>query len=475
MAQADVSTPAAEYTQRLERWKQHRALLKGTRAMRAAGKDYLPKFEQEEEMAWKRRINATVLYSGFATIVRTMAGLPFARPITFGDDVPTELRGQPGADGREIGGWIEDIDLKGNHVNIFAKRVFASGLAMGSGLILVDMPREAPSTAADDLRRRPRWVHLQPEQLIDARRGIVGGRERFVHVRIRETVRAVEGYRESFVEQIREIEPGQWRLHRRGQDGKWAVVADGAYDLPFVALAPFLAGQDRAEFTADSPLENCSDLNVTHWQSSSDQRNILTFSRFAMLVVKGASARDQIALGPMTLLSVDEGGDAKIIEHTGAAIEAGERDLKKLEEQMDAEGLKLLVRRPGTVTATEMVIDEAKDQSELEALAAEFGDTLELACEYTAAWMGESDGGSVTVSQDFGVVANAPAIQQAVLKLRELGDLGGEDTLRELQRAGLLSDALNVDEALERAAADTARTIAAVAGGGRTDGDPADG
>lgn len=463
----DVSTPSAEHNNRQEQWARARALLGGTKTMRAAGKVYLPMFEAEQQDQWRRRLNVTVLHAGFAQNIKTMSGLPFAKPINFSDDALPELIGTGGAWNVRTGGYIEDIDCKGNRIEVFAKRVFAEGLALGSSGILVDMPADAPTTARDDMRRRPRWIHYRPEQIIDARTGEVGGKERFVHLRLLETRREVDGYQETFAEQIREIEPGLSRVWRKDSAGKWQVVSEGGYDLDFVAFAPFLAGQDRGIFSAGSPLENCQHLNIAHWQSSSDQRNILTFSRFAMLFVKGGGA-DGIKLGPMTVLSTDEEfGDAKILEPTGSAIQAGERDLEKLEAAMEAEGLKMLVRRPGNVTATEMVIDESKDQSELEALAVDFSDCLSLAAGYTALWLGrsEEEGGTVRVSQDFGVNANAAAIKDTVLKLRELGDLAAEDALEELQRAGLLSDALNIDEALERAANEMARTLQATMGG----------
>lgn len=476
---ADVSTPAAEYLRRKDQWARARALLAGTAAMRAAGETYLPRFQAEEVSSWRRRLETTVLHAGFASIVRTMAGLPFSKPISFGDDALGELVGKAGDGNERSGGWIEDIDLKGNHLQIFAKRVFHEALALGSSHILVDMPGEAPSTAADDLSRRPRWVHYSPEQLLDARRAKVGGRERFVHVRLAERVREHDGFSEAFVDQMRLIEPGRWEFWRKQRGGNWAIHESGPYDLDFVALVPFLSGsEDRGEFSSQSPLDNAGHLNITHWQSASDQRNVLTFSRFAMLFVRGASNAD-LKLGPMTVITTDEEfGDAKVLEHTGAAIQAGERDLAKLEEQMEAEGLKMLVRRPGNVTATEMVIDESKDQSELEALAGQFSDALELAAEYTAAWLGrpEGSGGSITVSQDFGVVANADKIMSTVLKLRELGDLSAEDALEELQRAGLLSDSLNIEEALERAARDEAKAMDAMIRAGRNrpeEGDPA--
>lgn len=447
--QANVNTPSVEYADRADAWKRARALLGGTKAMRTAGEDYLPKFSAEDDDAYKRRLNATVLHAGFAKIIKTMAGLPFGRPVDVGDDMFPRFKG-----------WAEDIDQKGTHIDIFGRRLFAEGLGMGASHILVDMDATVGATAAADLSRRPRWRRIRPEDLLDVQTALVDGKERPIYVRIREVRETRVGFVKKTEIVVREIGSGQWKVWKKAPKGdEWVVDSAGPYDMPFVTLATFLAGDALSAFTAESPLENCQHLNVTHWQSSSDQRNILTFSRFGMLMVKGMRLRDKFAVGPNTLIDVELNGDAKIVEHTGAAIQAGERDLEKLEQLMEAEGLRLLVRSQGTFTATEARGDDVKEQSELEALARAFGDTLELAASYTADWVNEKAKGSVTVYSDFGIVANALAIKDTVLKLREMGDLSGKDALEELQRAGLLSDALDVDAALEAAAEDVMRTL----------------
>ncbi len=447
MQKADVNSPAGEYTASQLRWQRVNALLGGTDTMRAAGETFLPKFEKESKKSYERRLATSVLFGGFETTLSTMVGMPFAKPISVGEDVPARLRL-----------LTEDIDQAGNRLEVFAKERFRGGLAKGSDHIFVDMDAATPETAADDLIRRPRWVPVSAEQLIDLRTGMVEGRERPVHVRYRETVTEWEGYAEKRIDQVREITPAGWRVWRKGKTD-WEVFAEGPYGMPFVTLAPFLAGTRLGRFTARSPLENIAHLNVTHWQSASDQRNILTVSRFAMLFLKNAASKD-LEIGPFTAISGEgEHADAKFVEHQGHAIGAGERDLEKLERLMEAEGVRMLTRRPGTVTATENAIDEAKDQSELQSIAADFADVIELAAEYTARWYGEASGGAFTLNGDYGYVGNAQAIKETVLELRRMGDLSAEDAMRELQRARLLSDSLDIEEAVERAGEDVARTL----------------
>ena len=52
-----------------------------------------------------------------------------------------------------------------------------------------------------------------------------------------------------------------------------------------------------------------------------------------------------------------------VVEHSGAAIDAGRTELKDMEFQMQAMGLQLIVSRSGTTTATGDMIDENKINS----------------------------------------------------------------------------------------------------------------
>lgn len=447
-----IEATALEYQRRKPDWDRTRALLRGTSAMRSAGQAYLPKFRQETESDYQTRLNATVLHAGFASIVRTMSSLPFGEKVIYHEDIPEVIRGRMDTSKVGRGGWIEDIDLAGTHCSIFMARTFRLGIAHGSAHILVDKPPTEARNLAESRRERPKWLRIPPWSLLDARKEIVGGQLRYTYVKLDESIG--EGNR--IVRRIREIEPGEWRLFEAEPGRPWEMVASGAYDMPYVTMASFIPVADDDEdytshFTGPSPLENVAHLNVTHWQSSSDQRNALTFGRFAILALTGVSEASQFLIGPRTVLTLPEGATASLIEPTGAGIANGERDLKALEEAMEAEGIRLLIRRPGNVTATAVAADETKDQSDLEAMTRMFEDVAEQALAFTAEWAELPDGGSISLNRDFGIASNAAAAASTILRLRELGDLSPEDALQELKLLGLLSDKLNVGAVVVRA------------------------
>src|SRR5215218_9962457 len=103
----DVSTPTAEHNRLVERARLPRTLMGGTRAMRAAGELYLPRFAAETNVNYNARLGRSTLFNAFKKTVADMTGRVFAKPVTLGKDVPPELVA-----------FAENIDLAGRHLNV---------------------------------------------------------------------------------------------------------------------------------------------------------------------------------------------------------------------------------------------------------------------------------------------------------------------------------------------------------------------
>ena len=54
---ADISTPNLDYNDMLEAWDINDALMGGTLEMRRQGENYLPKWPNEDEDAYKKRLS----------------------------------------------------------------------------------------------------------------------------------------------------------------------------------------------------------------------------------------------------------------------------------------------------------------------------------------------------------------------------------------------------------------------------------
>lgn len=449
--QKTVATPSAEYTGAAALWALPRALMGGTRAMRAAGRAYLPKEDGESDPNYLSRLNRSTLFNGFRKTVKDMTGKVFARPIALGDDLPEKLKG-----------YAENIDLAGRNLNVFAYDVFADALQAGISFILTEMPPVQPNaTREDDIRsgRRPYLVHIRAEELIGWKSDLVAGQETLTQVRIAECVTEPDPdnpFEEREVRQIRVIERGAWSVYRQASDEptKWTLFDEGPNSLTDIALAPVYL--NRTGFMLGAPpLEDLADLNVSHWQSQSDQRNILHVARVPILFGSGFEATATLAIGAGTMArSTNPAAKLQFVEHSGAAIGAGRDDLKDLELQMQAMGLQLLMPKPGQ-TATGEIRDDVKENSPLAMMAKALEDALEQSFGFMAAYigLGQDAGGSLDVNTDFGIAAHTTADLPVLLQAAEKRMIGPDTFIKELKRRLVLADELDPEKEAEICAA----------------------
>jgi hypothetical protein len=345
---------------------------------------------------------------------------------------------------------------------VFARQWFREGMAKALCHVLVDMPRPAPRedgqprTLADDRREglRPYWVMIKPECLLFARSEVINGVEVLQHVRIIEHYMEQDGFAEVCKRRIRVLEPGLVQLWEpvkksNAQKEEWALADEWATGLNYVPLVTFYA--DRQGFMMGKPpLLDLAHLNVAHWQSASDQRHILTVSRFPILACSGASGEDSdpVVVGPNKVLyNPDPAGRFYYVEHTGQAIAAGRTDLKDLEEQMAGYGAEFLKRKTGGQTATARALDSAEATSDLSAMTGLFEDALAQALDITADWLRLGpNGGTVELVKDYELSeTDAPGLQ-ALQVAREKRDISRKTYLNGLRLRGVLPEDFDEDE-----------------------------
>jgi hypothetical protein len=446
---AKVNDPCGAYLDMEPDWALCNALMGGTRAMRAAGEKYLPRFAAETQEAYDKRLARTVLTNYFRETLDKLTAKPFSKPIILGDDVPEEIAGKRGRSGEAgKGGWVENIDLAGNHLDVFAREVFRAGWRDGVTHILVDSTGTGQTITRHEERSvgvRPYLVHILAANVLGWRHEIIGGKPVLTQVRIREvTTEPLGEFGETTVTRVRVLTPGAYYVYEEDKDGNWFVRDDlsGVTSLPYIPLVTFYGGK-TGFMCGRSPLIDLAHLNVAHWQSSSDQRNILTTSRFAMLAASGYNKDldGEVVVGPNRVLTTsDPNGKWYYVEPAGAAIAAGRQDLKDLQEDMAMVGLQMMLPRTGSVTATGRALDAAENNSTVQALASGLADCLEQALQIMADWAGLEGGGSVSVNKDFGLSLQQAQDAANLIALRNSGDISRATLWAELKRRGLLAD-----------------------------------
>jgi len=508
------STTSSAYDAMLPLWNKINTVLAGTQAMRDAGPTFLPQHARESADAYQERLGRNVLFNQLDITLDALVGRPFSDPVQIDESTPEAALP-----------ILEDIDLQGNNIDVFARRWFRDGLASGFSAVLVDFPRTdngEPRTLADDTREgvRPYWVSIPAENIIFASADVIGGREVLTHVRVRETTVERFGFSEIEVTRIRvfdRIDKGQMAVFDRGQeplglrgvvdtaendesvgfmfDGgrvrvtvygedtkkkgddpeRWVVEDAFIMDFPEIPLAVFYAERDGL-MLAKPPLLDLADLNIKHWQSSSDQTMVLTVARFPILAASGnIGSGKEIVVGPHSTLHVeDPNGKWYYVEHSGDAIAAGREDLRNIVEQMSEYGAEFLKQRPGNETATARALDSAEASTPLQDMAIRFSDAMAVAWWFTATWLrvDPSAFGGISVSHDFGPEEAVAADLSELGRARQQRDISRDTYLAEMQRRGVLADDFDA-EANERALEEEQEAFAG--GIARTDIDPASG
>ena len=263
-------------------WDLISALMGDTQTMRDAKEKFTPKFEAESPTNYDARLNSSFLYNIFKDTTNKASSKPFSVPAT----VEPELKD-------DMALFISDVDGTKQDLTSFASNVFKAGVMYGLSHILVDYPSDnnpMGRTAAQDTALMPVFSHVLAPQLFAWEYGIIDGNPMLTEIRIKEVATEKEGtWGSKQVDIIRVLTPNRWQIWRKEPGKKEYDQSDeGINTLNKIPLVTFYT--NRTGFmTAVSPILQLAWMNLAHWQSYSDQRNILHYARVPFLFGSGFS------------------------------------------------------------------------------------------------------------------------------------------------------------------------------------------
>ena len=443
-------------------WPLLHDLCGGTQAMREAGTLWLPQEPAESDEAYRVRLNRSVLFNAYRDTIDRLSSAPFAQPIGV-TDCPQELEY-----------LIKDTDGTGRDLNTLGMDCLKDMLKYGLSHVLVDftnIPKNAnpnePASKAEEkaLGARTTMVRVCPVELIGWRE-IPTSPNQLSEVRIKfERYEPKGEYLDEEVCYVKHLKIESWTLWVENPEHEkdsskvaFKVKNSGTMSLGTLPLVTGYANQ-TGFMTADPPLLDLAWLNLCHWQSSSDQRNILRFSRFALLFMRGITKTESetpLTIGPTQLVrSTSETADLKYVEHTGKAIEAGAKDLVDLEGQMDALGKQPTVKGGRVQTATEVANNASKTLTELQSwvriLERLLTDAFQLAARWHRIELPETF--SIQIYDEFDVSVFGDNDLDWILKAWMANMISQKTALQEAMRRGRLSENLDVDAEVSETAA----------------------
>lgn len=430
----NVRTQSGAVAQMAVNWPLITALLGGSPAMRKMGVTFMPIQPREDQADWQYRLDTATLYPAFERTVEVLAGKPFSKQLIIGENVPARM--QP---------WMEAVDQRRN-LHVFAASVLEEAMAYGIAGILVDhqptLDREGKQlyqTKAAEAAAgvRPYFVHIHARNILGWRSATIAGREQLTQLRLLEQVEADDGeFGTVSIEQVRVLYPGRWELWRQGTGRRktWELYEQGATSLKAIPFVP-VYGKQIEFMVGKPPLLSLAEMNRDHWRESSDQRDSVRFARKRLLVLTGVEEGTEIVAGANYAVKLPQGADAKILQGSAESVKIGRDEINTIEEQMRQAGAEMLVIRPGKITATQTSSEDQGNLCAMQRIALDLEDALDAALMYMAQWVGEPNGGNVTVFKDFGATTMAEASMQVIAGM----NVSDETKFEEAQRRGIIS------------------------------------
>lgn len=415
----------------------------GSTALRDKGVKYLPKTDFESATDYAMRLKTLAIKNYLKDAITGYVGRIFSKETTLGDDVSEEARA-----------WWEDIDLRGDKGDVFFKRVVAAGIRDGISWVLVDMPVSNALTLADERRADVRpYVRLY--QKIEVIFVQPDDRGRIIDFRVRETEYRTEDMEQKKIERIRRFTPGRCEVYNVTDD-----YLESAVDISFpaefgVPVVPYITDPDpKAGFYTESPLKDMADLIVRLWRSQGEQDNCLSVARCPMLFGCGLNIEKFPITSRSVILADDPTATLQWVESSGAALQSGMEDINNLQAAIEQESLKPLKQVDNTRTRYEAKSDDAKTTSPIKNMADAAQDMIENVLKYMALWVGESDGGSVTLNSNFDLIDFDASEASLLMNLRTAGNITRSTLLKEMKRRGVLADDLDIEAELEAVSAE---------------------
>lgn len=451
-----VASKSAEVEVMESEWHMLSALMGGTGAMRAAGAKYLPKWPQETAATHTMRVATATLLPAFPRTVETLASKPFSKPITLPEGMDPEVEE-----------WMSNVDLQGATLDTFSVELMKNALSHGLGGIFVEYQQVDPAvvrTKADEkaLGLRPYMIHIRPGQVLGWKTGKnAGGELMLTQLRFMEYVKEAEDdFHDATIEQVRVLTPGAWATYRKKMDPetqgqlKWVLIESGTTSLNVIPFVP-VYGRQLGLMVARPPLLELAYLNVKHWQSQSDQDTILHVARVPILTrtgmadkydANGVKVPNDLIIGSSVAVDLPLNATLAYVEHTGSAIDAGQKSLDSLKDDMRQAGAELLVLSKGPVTATEVATDNSVSMCDLQritqGLEASLDKAIALMCQYAS----KPEPKEIELFDDFGAATLAEASGQLLLSMATAGKLSDETLFEEVQRRGIVSSDVAWDD-----------------------------
>jgi len=398
-------------------WEIMKAVTEGTEYLRENSEAFLPLEPREDYTAYMARVNRAVFSPFTQRLIRAATGLVLRKPITLtGDPYWTEM-------------FKMDVDGCGSDLDEYARRVLMCSLTYGQSHILVDYPAPSGAVSLAEERqqnRRPYWIEVDPNNLYGWRLDRESNYGNLIQVRLAERAVLPDGdFGEKVFEQIRVIEPGNYRVFRKTDqidemydvnDNSYAgefdaqttgeeytEVESGEFSLGEIPLVTVYSGKTE-NLVSKPPLLDIAYLNLAHFQRQADLIHSLHVASQPMLVMEGYDDQTKdLAISVNYAMATQPGNKVYYVEPASSAFDAQSAEIKELQMQMATLGISTLSQQKFVAeSADARRLDRVDTNSMLAMVSMELEQKLQKAFNFSAQYVG-IEPPEVKISRDFDI------------------------------------------------------------------------
>ena len=397
-------------------WEIMKAVTYGTEYLRENSEAFLPLEPREDYDAYLSRVNRAVFSPYTQRLVRAATGLILRKPITvIGDPYWTDV-------------FVKDVDGCGSDLDEYARRLLICALTYGHSNTLVDFPAPTGARSLAEERnqnRRPYWIEVDPANIHGWRLDREVNYGKLIQVRIAEQAVVPEGdFGEKVFDQIRVIEPGQYKIFRKKETTKdmytqdesfagnfdspanekdYELIESGEFSLGEIPLVTVYAGKTDT-MTSKPPLLDIAYLNLAHFQRQADLIHSLHVASQPLLVMEGWDDQTKdMAISVNYAMATQPGNKIYYVEPAASAFEAQAAEIQELQLQMATLGISTLSQQKFVAeSADARRLDRVDTNSMLSMVSLDLEQKMQKAFNLSADYLG-LEPPEVKISRDFDI------------------------------------------------------------------------
>lgn len=331
---------------------------------------------------------------------------------------------------------LDDVDLKGNSINLFMSSLAVEVKARGTMLVLVDMAQNPEAE-----RKSPYFVPIAPETVTDYMLGINGKLQSVSFL----TTETVDGKPKKVT---RTYTQTGWEV----KDGN-KLIASGEYAI---GVCPIVAITEHNDFPCVGEFYQIAELSKALMNKESEKNDILRNQTFSILTYHqpiSENSYDRDAIDADTAAAVESLGTSNMLTYQGerpafiapdsSPADTIEAHIQRLQADIDRIGYAVTES-----TNSESGISRKYRYQDLNAALSRFARRLEdgerMLLEVACKWLGISNAYSISYATDY----NLTDIETDIATAQAMQALGAPaEYLREKLKAIVRADLTGLQEA----------------------------